>query len=146
MRKHLILALAAGLLLSADANDDAVKKDLQLLEGTWKVTSLEADGMQLPEENFKEWKLECKGADFTFTDTNGVHKGTFKVDPSKKPKTLDVVFTEGGNKGSTLLCLYEVEKDTFKVCVKPNSQERPTEFTGKQGSGQMLEVLKKEKK
>lgn len=146
MRGHLLLAVAAGLLLAADAKDDAVKKDLKLFEGTWKVASVEADGTKLPEDTYKEWKLVCKGDEFAFTDSNGTQKGVFKIDPTKKPKTLDVVFKEGDNKGMTMLGLYEIDNETFRACFKPGTEERPAEFTAKQGTGQLVEILKKEKK
>jgi uncharacterized protein (TIGR03067 family) len=142
----MILAVAAGLLLAADAKDDAVQKEFKLFEGTWKVASLEIDGAKQAEDVYKEWKLVCKGENFTFDDGNMASKGVFKIDPSKKPKTLDIIFKEGGNQGMTMLGLYEIDGETFRACFKPGSETRPTEFTAKQGSGQILETLKKEKK
>ena len=147
MRRHLMLIAAAGLILAADARDDAVKKDVKLFEGTWKVVSLEMEGMKSPEEQYKDAKLVCKGTDFTFTDPGGTeYKGTFKIDPTAKPKTLDLTFAEGPNKGEVMLGIYELDETTFKFCAKPMTKERPTEFSAKQGSGQVLEILKKEKK
>jgi uncharacterized protein (TIGR03067 family) len=137
---------AVGLLLAADANEDAVKKDLKLFEGTWKIVSMELEGMKLPEDQYKDAKLVCKGSDFTYTDIGGTeYKGTFKIDPSKKPKTLDVTFTDGPNKGEVLVAIYEIDETTYKLCAKPMSKDRPTEFSAKQGSGCVLEILKKQK-
>jgi uncharacterized protein (TIGR03067 family) len=147
MRRQMLLVLTVSLLLAADAADDAAKKDLKLFEGTWKITSMEAEGMKLPEDQFKNDKLVCKGNEFTYTDAGGAaHKGTFKIDPTKKPKTMDITFTDGPNKGETMLGIYEISEDTYKLCMKPMSKDRPTEFSSKAGSGQVVEVLKKEKK
>jgi uncharacterized protein (TIGR03067 family) len=148
MRKQIMWAIAAALLLAADAkNDEAVNKDLKLLEGTWKLASMEVEGTKLPDEQFKDAKLVCTGTDFTFTDGSGTpHKGTFKIDPTKKPKTIDITFTDGPNKGETMLGIYEVNADTYTICAKPMTKERPTEFSAKQGSGCVLEVLMKQKK
>ena len=44
-------------------------------------------------------------------------KGTLKIDPSKKPKTIDMTITEGRrdeDKGKELHGIYELEKDALK--------------------------------
>jgi uncharacterized protein (TIGR03067 family) len=67
------------------------------------------------------------------------------VDVAKKPKTIDITFTEGPEKGKTIVGIYELEGDTYKVCINVNGKERPKEFAAKAGSGHGLEVLKREK-
>ncbi len=147
MRQQFFLTAVVGLRLAADASDDAVKKDIKLFEGTWTVTSMEIEGMKAPEETYKNSKLVCKGEEFSFTDPSGtVYKGKFKIDPSKKPKTIDITFTDGPNKDEVMLGIYELDETTYKLCAKAMTKDRPTEFSAKQGSGQILEVLKKEKK
>jgi uncharacterized protein (TIGR03067 family) len=73
------------------------------------------------------------------------YRGTFKLDLSKKPKEIDVVFTEGPEKGKTSLGIYELEGDVYKVCIGLTGKKRPTEFISKPGSGHVLEVLKRQK-
>jgi len=67
------------------------------------------------------------------------------VDVAKKPKQLDITFTDGPDKGKTTLAIYELEDDTYKVCIDVGEKGRPTEFASKKGSGHVLQVLKREK-
>jgi uncharacterized protein (TIGR03067 family) len=146
MKARGLLLVAVGLLLAADDAKDEVKKELARFEGTWKWVVLEAEKTKLSEEELKHPRLKIMGDKFTVTEESGTFSGTFKVDPSKKPKTIDVTVTDGQDKGKTYLGIYELEGDTYKVCVDPEGKNRPTEFAIKPGSGHVLEVLKREKK
>lgn len=70
---------------------------------------------------------------------------TFKLDPSKSPKTLDATVAEGLNKGAVILGIYEVSADTLKVCFDPDGKKRPTDFKAASGS-QTCVVHKRVKK
>src|SRR5262249_61842606 len=76
-------------------------------------------------------------------------KGTFKLDPSKKPRAVDMTITEGGRegeKGKVLHGIYELGKGTLKWCTsEPGGSGRPKEFSTKEGVNHMLVTLKKEK-
>src|SRR5438876_6959080 len=96
-----IVALAAFVLLPlVTAGDDAAKKEIERFRGTWKFESIELEGQAAPPENFKDVRLIIDGEKFTMNGL-GTHGGTFKVDVSKKPKSIDVTFTEGPDKGKT---------------------------------------------
>ena len=144
MKLRLLWVLVAGLFLAAD--DEAVKKEYKNFTGTWKFVSLEVDGVNVGIEAVKEARLIIKGNEFSMKSPEGTHKGTYKVDLSKKPKQIDIVFTEGPEKDKTLLGIYELDGDTYKVCIAmENNKNRPMEFASKPGSGNVLEVLKREK-
>jgi uncharacterized protein (TIGR03067 family) len=135
------------LLLAAGDADDAVKKELARFEGTWKFVSIESEKEKISEEALKHPRLKIMGDKFNVTeDENNSYGGTFKVDPTKKPKTIDVTFTTGPEKGKTSLGIYELEGDNYKVCIDPEGKSRPAEFAVKPGSGFYLEVLKREEK
>ena len=53
--------------------------------------------------------------------------------------------TEGPGKGKTMLGIYELTGDTYKVCFALPGGERPKEFASKPGSKTMLIVMKREK-
>jgi len=133
-------------LLAAGDADEAVKKELARFEGTWKFISIETEKEKITEEVLKHPRLKIMGDKFTVTDENTSYGGTFKIDPAKKPKTIDVSYTDGPEKGKTSLGIYELEGDTYKLCIDPEGKSRPTEFAAKPGSGYYLEVLKREKK
>jgi uncharacterized protein (TIGR03067 family) len=145
--KNAILFVGIALLLGADKADkpaNDVKKDLDLFQGTWIVVSLETEGGKVEGDAVKGSKLTVKGNDFTFDSMGVIYKGTFKIDPAKKPKEMDITFTEGPEKGKSEQVLYEVDADTYKLCLKPGGGERPKAF--KATDGCIIEVLKREKK
>ena len=139
------MILVIGSVLAADGNKDDTKKEIDRFQGTWKFESLEIEGKKAPEEAFKGSRLVIKGDQFTYTEGNGTYKGNFKVDVTQKPKTIDITFTDGPEKGKTIVGIYELEGDTYKVCLSVNDKDRPKEFASKAGSGHVLEVLKREK-
>jgi uncharacterized protein (TIGR03067 family) len=146
MRSCCLLAATALCLIAAQKPDDAVKKELAKLQGTWKFISLEAGGNKLPEDNYKDAVLLIEGDKHTTKHGPVTYSGTLKIDPSKKPKTIDVHFTDGPEKGKTSFGIYELDGETLKICIGLVDKPRPSEFASKAGSGHVLEVLKREKK
>jgi uncharacterized protein (TIGR03067 family) len=156
MRQHALafnvglLFVGFGSLLAAgDAKDEAIKKERKKFEGTWQVVALEADGFKVGEANAKKitvlnaadgkWAIEEEG--------KVVARGTSVIDPTKKPKTVDLTVTEGEDKGKTVLGIYEFSgDDTRKVCLATAGKERPTKFAAPSGSDHLLAVLKRVKK
>jgi uncharacterized protein (TIGR03067 family) len=146
MKHRLMLVVGIVFLLTAaDAGED-VKKELAKFEGTWRIVSLETEQGKIPEDALKEFRLKIEGDKFTAVENSGEVHGTFKVDPTKKPKTIDITMKEGPMKDKTMLGIYELDGDTYKLCGDMQGKNRPTEFTVKPGSGYVLEVLKREKK
>jgi uncharacterized protein (TIGR03067 family) len=146
MRKLLAcLALIAftGLVIA----QDAVKKETNLLEGDWTMMSGTANGRVMPKEMVKTGKRTAKDGETTIMLNGQVYfKAKFKIDPIKKPKTIDYTMIEGPTKGKTHLGIYELDGDTVKFCFGAPDKDRPTKFESKEGSGQTLSVWKREKK
>jgi uncharacterized protein (TIGR03067 family) len=133
----LVLVSAVTLLMAAD---DQADKDKKALQGTWKVASLEKDGQAVPAEKVKDMKFVFKDDTFTLSDGQRTENGTFKLDPTKKPKAMDATH---GNAKESAPFIYEIDGDTLKLCWRKPGGERPKEFTGKGTDGYM--VLKREK-
>jgi len=145
----LAFAISSATLIRADdeAKDKAIKKDRKLYEGTWRIVSLTVDGNEVAEDDAKKITV-VNAADGGWTilvDGKEIAKGTSEIDPSKKPKTIDLKTTEGNDAGKTSLGIYEIEKDTRKVCIAKPDAERPTKFASKSGSGMILATFKREK-
>src|SRR5438552_4841358 len=105
-----MMGLAVSILIGADAPKKDAPKDRDALQGTWKLSAGEADGKALPEKQLKDGKLLIKGNDYTVTLADkGTVTGTQKLDPTKEPKTIEIVDASGPNKGKTCLGIYELK-------------------------------------
>jgi uncharacterized protein (TIGR03067 family) len=144
MKRIRILSLAVLVLLAADSPPDAVKKDLDRLQGTWLLVSGKRDGQTIPEEVVKKATLVVEGNRYKISDDVGTAaEGTFAIDPGKSPKWLDATPSAGPTKGKTWLGIYTVEGNIHKACIAPPGKERPREFASPEGSGIINEVWKK---
>lgn len=145
MKLHALLIVSVGLLIAADAKEDA-KKDTEKMQGTWIMISGEEKGEKLPEKTIKNAKLTIKGDKYTVNLGDDTMIGTQKIDSTKKPKEIDATGTEGPKKGTTILGIYKLDGDEFTVCFAPSDKDRPKEFTSKSGTGSFVHVWKKQKK
>ena len=146
MRRLLWLVLAVGFVIGADKVDDAAKKEMTKLEGTWIATLGEEEGNKAPEEELKKMKLVFKGDKFTATAGDRlIMEGTLQVDPTKKPRAVDLKSTKGRLQGQTGLGIYELDGDTLKLCLVEPTRDRPSDFTSKAGSGRHFLVYKRQK-
>jgi uncharacterized protein (TIGR03067 family) len=136
---------ALGFVASAEQPNAGLLDDAIALQGAWGFATLELDGKPIPEQAIAGSRLEIAGNKFTHTTGDVVYKGTFKVDATLKPKTIDLMFTEGPEKGNTALGIYELNSDTWRICLTVTAKERPKEFATKSGSGLALETLKRKK-
>jgi uncharacterized protein (TIGR03067 family) len=131
-----------------NANEVTVAKELQAFKGTWRMSSKEEDGKKFSEEEIKDIIGTGDGL-AKFSVRRGdkiIGEATVKLDPTKKPKTIDVAFTEGELKGKAVMGIYKIEIRIFRVCVARVGDERPAAFSAKAGSGHTLVVYKREKK
>jgi uncharacterized protein (TIGR03067 family) len=127
------------------SKETAMQDEYRRFEGTWRFTSMEAEGHQVPLDHFKGAKLVLKGDQFTMIDPIATYRGTYVVDLAAQPKTIDIHFTDGPEKAKTVEGIYRLEGDTYTVCIGMAGKSRPTEFASKPGSGHVLEVLTREK-
>jgi len=145
----LVWALLAALGMQAWAADDKVAEEDKKFEGTWVVTGMEVGGNKVPAEEIGNINMT-----FTFKGKNYEQKagdtlveaGKQDLDPSKKPKQMDITVTDGQTKGKKQLAIYEIEGDKLKVCAADHDDTvRPTKFETKEGTKHMLFELKKKK-
>jgi uncharacterized protein (TIGR03067 family) len=125
---------------SADAQDG------DTIQGAWLPSSAELAGQKFPDDVRKTIKLELKNDKYTVTAGKAVDNGTFKLNPSVKPKALDITGTDGPNKGKTFLAIYELDGDTLRVCYDLSGKNRPTEFKTKADTQLFLVTYKREKR
>src|SRR5215831_17670673 len=147
MHQRILLLLIACLIPADDSKDKAIKADLDKLQGTYKMASLEVDGKAVPEDKLKTSTLTIKGDKYIIKVKDQTFETQMILDPEKKPKTIDMKFLDGVNKDKTALGIYKFDDDTFTMCRRLNpDQERPQDFGTWPNTNTFLVVWKKEKK
>jgi uncharacterized protein (TIGR03067 family) len=134
------LILCAAAVWSQDAADDR-----KLLQGAWLPTAAELAENPFDEATLKSMKLVIDGDKYTVTVGKAIDKGTTKIDPAAKPKTMDIIGAEGPNKGKTFLAIYELNGDTLRVCYDLSGKARPSEFKTEKGKLLFLATYKRTK-
>jgi uncharacterized protein (TIGR03067 family) len=126
---------------AADGGEDILKK----IQGTWKFVSQEMDGKPVPKEELATQTITFAGDKWTVRrDGKVIQAGTHHFDPAKKPGQVDAAVTEGEDKDSTMLGIFEMKGDSFHVCFDSKGKNRPTDFTSK--AGRMTAVVERQKK
>ena len=142
LKLSVVLALVLAFSLAADGGD---AKDGDNLQGTWLPSTAELGGKMFPDEVRKSIKLVVKDDKYTVTVGKEADQGTVKLNPSAKPKEMDITGTDGPNKGKTFLAIYELDGDTLRVCYDLSGKARPTEFKTKADTQLFLVTYKREK-
>jgi uncharacterized protein (TIGR03067 family) len=118
-----------------------VNDELERVQGTWQISSLEVDGAVMPESAFQGSRIVVKGSTFSTIAMGATYGGKVSIDASKLPKTLDLAFQSGPERGNTALAIYELDGDRWRICLPVAGKTRPTAFATKPGSGLALETL-----
>src|SRR5262245_42026785 len=139
------LTFLAGFAVAPAADEKAdVKKELEKLAGTWKVLAVESNGLKAEGDELKDlryvfkkdgtWELQKDGQVQAY--------GTYSLDTSKQPPTIDYKIVESiseTSKGKTSLGIYELDGDSLRVCRSwPDKDERPTDFSAGPDSKNIL--------
>jgi uncharacterized protein (TIGR03067 family) len=134
MKRYVFVILTVELLLAADDPRQAVKEELERLQGEWQLVSVEIDGTKVPEDSFPDETSCIKGDQLTVRRGDKVLlRATMTFDPTADPKTFVETITEGINEGKKYHGIYELKGDTLRSCAVSADQERPKEFTTRNG-------------
>ena len=135
----LLVAMSMNLLGTEGPSEKEIADELALLQGTWQIESVEVDGRKLDPTAFKDIVRIVEGNDITWKNKDQVIARTrITFDPTKQPKRMDTTFTEGDNADKTMLSIYEINGDEFKICSAQFDRLRPTEFVSPPGSGVLM--------
>jgi uncharacterized protein (TIGR03067 family) len=153
------LVLTGILVYGADARtaparagsvDEAIKKELRALEGTWRIKKCEVNGTEIPAEAIESARWTMKGDEIQVTDDFSEEPTVLKlvVSPAESPKHFDTTMTSIGKnkkvvgelpddlKGKTIPGIYTREGDTLTVCqrdVERLDDGRPKDFEARKG-------------
>jgi len=128
--------------------EDAFKRELKALAGTWRLISAENNGYK--SEDGMQGIVWTRDADGKWTARRGdktlVEWTVKKIDATKNPKAIDIEITAGEYKGVVYLGIYELAGDTLRICFAlPDRPERPTEFFAGKGSLRALTEFRRER-
>ena len=105
---------------------------LAQLQGVWKMTT--TNGQDIAAAG-QDMTITITGSNYVQT-LNGtvVEKGTFKIDETKKPMTMDLQITEGDSAGQSQMGVFELKGNTMTgKMAEPGATTRPTDFTMAEG-------------
>src|SRR5438105_839646 len=91
--------------------------DLDRLQGTWHVTSLELDGRPLAAASFGGSQIVVEGDRFTSLNMGATYNGTLALDERANPKTFDLLFSAGPERGRRNLGIYTLEAKRWIICL-----------------------------
>ena len=118
-----------------------MRNDLDFLQGTWAVAELAMEGQTLSGAMLDNARVEISGNRFRSLGMGAVYEGTVTLDGSVNPRRLSMKFDTGPEKGNTNLGIYELDGDTWRLCLATRGDVRPMEFSAPAGSGFVLETL-----
>jgi uncharacterized protein (TIGR03067 family) len=118
------LAVMAAIL----ANGPAQADDKKEIEGVWMPVEAALGEQKLPEETLKTMRLKITGNQYEVVVGTMADRGNLKFDNKAKPRTMDIIGTDGPNKGKTILGIFELTGDTMRICYNLKGEKRPTEF------------------
>jgi len=111
-----------------EKKDKAIREDRKALEGKWTLTAMEMAGKPFPLEKGPA-ALEFQGDKFL-----GLAPGTtYKIDPTKKPKHMDLIVTRDGKEIITR-AIYSLDKGELTLGIplvpkgKGTENQRPENF------------------
>src|ERR1700680_3860520 len=115
-----LLAIVCGVIaaltivcMAAGQDKDEAKKDLDNMQGSWRVVSSQVADEKAAEVEVKTRKVMVKGNTLIYETGNErkeKREGTIKLDP--KTKAFDWIWIEAG---ATMLAIYELKGDDLKI-------------------------------
>lgn len=138
MRTRAIILTVGVFVIAGLSWGGDVDKARKALQGTWVAVT----------KDDKKIELTFKGDKFIGVIGDETYKGTYKIDPTKKPKTIDMTVKEGNKyQGDTSLGIYKVKGDKLTWCAnEPGKENRPKEFKEEQGDQKFLLIVLERKK
>ncbi len=143
----MLLLLMTGGVVAADEPETSAK-DKTSLQGLWQAVGAEFNGQEVTAEGTKAFQVEFNGDQIVFNPATEARKHTFAVDPSAKPKAMDLTVGDGPKKGEKLPCaIYKLEGDKLTICLdkEGTAGTRPTRFKTAAGDGLALIVFERVK-
>jgi uncharacterized protein (TIGR03067 family) len=146
MTLRTVCALAAGLMVVAvGRSDDKADADVKAVQGEWTVEKVQEDGKWKLDREKPGTPVTIAEKKITVRDENNSWEVLYKLDPAAKPKAIEITPTVGEFTNKASKGLYKLDGDTLTIVYGIPTREAPTEFATKEGSRQIMFVLKRGK-
>jgi uncharacterized protein (TIGR03067 family) len=139
-----VFSLAAVVLIAAD---EPKKDNDEALKGNWMAVSLKQGDQSAPADDVKKLKFNFDGKAYTnLISDQVVEEGSYAVDASKTPKTIDFDIKKGQDKGKKQLAIYQIEGNKLTIIAAlPGATERPKSLKPEPSEMLLQAVLEKVK-
>jgi uncharacterized protein (TIGR03067 family) len=146
MRYVSVLFIAAMASTTAFCQDQKPAKEGHELNGVWALTSGVTSGENMPDEVRKGVHLTLANGKYMARVGTETDAGTYKVDEAKTPHTVTLTGTSGPNKGKTMLAIFELDKDSLKVCYDLSGKAFPEKFESSADNKHFLATYERQKR
>jgi uncharacterized protein (TIGR03067 family) len=120
------------------AREEAARRDRERLQGTWSFVS-----------GKREAQLLISGDHFTMRFRNGdIYVGTYTVDPTHRPRAMDLVIHDGPEayRGKTALAIYELDGEHLIWCpAEPGREDRLRAFPPEDDQGHLCIIFRRDR-
>ncbi len=113
------------------------------LEGTWLPASAELAGKVLPDKTRSTIRLVVEGNKYLVSVGKTVDQGALIINSRATPKELDIIGTDGPNKGKTIHAIFENDGELLRICYDLSGESRPREFRTTEGTQLFLVTYRK---
>lgn len=146
IRTFCVVWLVSGIywgLASGQTQDLRQKRELELWQGNWRAVTGERDGQLRPKGFLDALTVTVQGDVMTMQVGKRQQSLRLVLDPTVRPKAVDLVHLEGKEQGEVWLGIYQLESDRLKLCAAPPGSPRPDDFLTRPGSGRELLILQR---
>ena len=141
----LIVFIAITTIATETSQQNGLRRDIEGIQGTWKIVALESDGQTAPPEIVHTLKLVFKDDTLTFKPGEpGFTNYKYRLGPTVQPAGFAMIHADGTGKGEAENGIYSLVGDHLKICFG-KAKQRPKEFTAGAGSGQSMYSLERER-
>jgi uncharacterized protein (TIGR03067 family) len=124
-----LVVLGMGVACAGQPDEEAVRREHQRLEGTWRVVGAEVEGTAIPPREYRDLSLTFKDGKFTARrGEEEPQQGAYAIDPGKNPREMDITRSNGPARGQKQLAIYQRTGNLLKICSCESGTERPTSF------------------
>jgi uncharacterized protein (TIGR03067 family) len=140
---YLLACLFTSFIAAADSSNSTDASDLQ---GRWQAVDAEVSGQKTATDQVEELQIVVQADRLDIKPNSEGRKTTFRLDPGKSPKAIDLIPLDGDRKGTIVPAIYSLQDGQLKLCINIWGKDptlRPTEFRTQSGDGFALVILRR---